>query len=236
MAENGWKVFFRALGNDATQGPAAAKFIKETVKSTKTFVIDDASEYGKGLADIVRTSLGAQVVDNDTIQVKQTDFGPSVTKVKASGADALFFGGYAPEAAPLVKQLRDAGWKGTFVSDDGVKDQSFLDNAKSSAEGSIITCPCAPPDTAPDFAAAYQKAFNAEPNTYSGEGFDSAQILLDGIAAGKDRASMVDFVKAYDKKGVTKQLKFDAKGESSAVIVYAYKVEGGKIVSLGEIK
>jgi branched-chain amino acid transport system substrate-binding protein len=47
---------------------------------------------------------------------------------------------------------------------------------------------------------------------------------------------MVDFVKAYDKKGVTKQLKFDAKGESSAVLVYAYKVEGGKIVSLGEIK
>jgi branched-chain amino acid transport system substrate-binding protein len=236
LAENGWKIFFRALGNDATQGPAAAKYIKETVKSTKTFVIDDASEYGKGLADIVRTSLGAQVVGNDTIQVKQTDFGPSVTKVKASGADALFFGGYAPEAAPLVKQLRDAGWKGTFVTDDGVKDQSFLDNAKSSAEGAIITCPCAPPDTAPDFAAAYQKAFNAEPNTYSGEGFDSAQILLDGIAAGKDRATMVDFVKAYDKKGVTKQLKFDAKGESSAVIVYAYKVEGGKIVSLGEIK
>lgn len=236
LADNGWKIFFRALGNDATQGPAAAKYIKETIKSTKTFVIDDASEYGKGLADIVRTSLGAQVVANDTIQVKQTDFGPSVTKVKASGADALFFGGYAPEAAPLVKQLRDAGWKGTFVTDDGVKDQSFLDNAKSSAEGSIITCPCAPPDTAPDFAAAYQKAFNAEPNTYSGEGFDSAQILLDGIAAGKDRATMVDFVKAYDKKGVTKQLKFDAKGESSAVIVYAYKVEGGKIVSLGEIK
>lgn len=236
LAENGWKIFFRALGNDNTQGPAAAKYIKDTLKATKTFVVDDASEYGKGLADIVRKDLTATSVGNDTIQQKQTDFGPTVTQVKASGADALFFGGYAPEAAPLVKQLRDAGWKGTFVTDDGVKDQSFIDNAKSSAEGSIITCPCAPPDTAPEFAAAYKAAFNADPNTYSGEGFDSAQILLDGIAAGKDRTSMVDFVKAYDKKGVTKQLKFDAKGESSAVLVYAYKVEGGKIVSLGEIK
>ncbi len=236
LAENGWKTFFRALGNDNTQGPAAAKYIKDTLKSTKTFVIDDASEYGKGLADIVRKDLGAQLIDSDSIQVKQTDFGPSVTKVKASGADALFFGGYAPEAAPLVKQLRDAGWKGTFVTDDGVKDQSFVDNAKSSAEGTIITCPCAPPDTAPDFAAAYKKAFNVDANTYSGEGFDSAQILLDGIAAGKDRSTMVDFVKAYDKQGVTKQLKFDAKGESSAVKVYAYKVENGQIVSLGEIK
>ena len=41
---------------------------------------------------------------------------------------------------------------------------------------------------------------------------------------------MVDFVKSYDKKGVTKQLKFDAKGESSDIKVFAYKVEGGKIV------
>ena len=236
LADNGWKTFFRALGNDATQGPAAAKYIKDTVKSKKTFVIDDASEYGKGLADIVRSDLGAQVIGNDTIQQKQTDFGASVTKVTASGADALFFGGYSPEAAPLIKQLRDAGWKGTFVVADGVKDQSFIDNAKDAADGTIITCPCVPADVAPDFQTAYKAKYNEDPNTYSGEGYDSATILLDGIAAGKDRASMVDFVKAYDKKGVTKQLKFDAKGESADIKVFAYKVEGGKIVSVGEIK
>lgn len=236
LSTYGWKTFFRNIGNDGTQGPAGAKYIKDTLKSTKTFVIDDASPYGKGLADTVRKALGALVVDNDEIQQKQTDFGPSVTKVKASKADTLFFGGYAPEAAPLVKQLRDAGWKGTFVSDDGVKSQAFLDNAKTSAEGSIITCPCAPGDVVPEFAANYKKAYNADPSTYSGEGFDSAQILLDGIAAGKDRAGMLDFVKAYDKKGVTKQLKFDAKGESADLSVYAYKVEGGKIVTVGVIK
>jgi len=236
LSTYGWKTFFRNIGNDATQGPAAAKYIKDTVKSTKTFVIDDASAYGKGLADTVRKTLGAQVVGNDEIQAKQTDFGPSVTKVKASKADALFFGGYSPEAAPLVKQLRDAGWKGTFVSDDGTKSQDFITNGQTAAEGSILTCPCTPPESAPAFAAAYQKAYNIAPGTYSGEGFDSAQILLDGIAAGKDRTSMIDFVKAYDKKGVTKQLKFDAKGEPSEVHVYAYKVENGKFVTVGEIK
>ncbi|EWT02895.1 transporter [Intrasporangium oryzae NRRL B-24470] len=236
LADNGWKTFFRALGNDATQGPAAAKYIKDTLKATKPFVMDDASEYGKGLADIVRQDLGSAVVGNDTIQQKQTDFSASVTKVKASGADALFYGGYSPEAAPLIKQLRDAGWKGTFVVADGVKDQSFIDNAKTAAEGTIITCPCVPADVAPEFAAAYKAKFGQDPNTYSGEGYDSATILLDGIAAGKTRATMVDFVKSYDKKGVTKQLKFDAKGESADIKVYAYKVENGKIVSVGEIK
>ena len=236
LSENGWKTFHRILGNDATQGPAAAKYMKDILKVDKAFVIDDSSEYGKGLADIVRKDLGSQVVGNDTIQQKQTDFGASVTKVTASGADAVFFGGYSPEAAPLIKQLRDAGWKGTFVVADGVKDQSFIDNAKDAAEGTIITCPCVPADVAPAFQTAYKAKYNEDPNTYSGEGYDSATILLDGIAAGKDRASMVDFVKAYDKKGVTKQLKFDDKGESADIKVFAYKVEGGKIVSVGEIK
>jgi branched-chain amino acid transport system substrate-binding protein len=236
LSTNGWKTFFRNIGNDNTQGPAAAKYIKETIKSTKTFVMDDASEYGLGLATIVRKDLGAQVVGNDSIQVKQTDFGPSVTKVKASKADTLFFGGYDPEAAPLIKQLRDAGWKGTFVVGDGVKSDAFPKNAQSAAEGTIITCPCATPESAPEFAAEYKKAFNENPNTYSGEGFDSAQIFLDGIAAGKDRAGMLDFVKAYDKKGVTKQVKFDAKGEPVDLHVYAYKVVSGKIVTVGEIK
>lgn len=236
LSSNGWKTFFRALGNDDTQGPAAAKYIKDTVKSTKTFVIDDASEYGKGLADTVRKDLGSQVVGNDTIQQKQTDFSASVTKVTSSGADALFFGGYSPEAAPLIKQLRDGGWKGTFVVADGVKDQSFIDNAKDAAEGTIITCPCVPADVAPDFQKAYKAKYNEDPNTYSGEGYDAATILLDGIAAGKDRKTMLDFVKSYDKKGVTKQLKFDDKGESADIKVFAYKVEGGKIVGSGEIK
>jgi branched-chain amino acid transport system substrate-binding protein len=236
LSTNGWKTFFRALGNDNTQGPAAAKYIKDTVKATKVFVIDDASEYGKGLADIVRTDLASAVVGNDTVQVKQTDFGASVTKVTASGADALFFGGYDPEAAPLIKQLRDAGWKGTFVVADGVKDQSFIDNAKDAAEGTIITCPCVPADVAPAFQTAYKAKYNEDPNTYSGEGYDSAKILLDGIKAGKTRETMLDFVKAYDQPGVTKQLKFDDKGEVKDVKVFAYKVEGGKIVSIGEIK
>ena len=58
LAKNGWKTFFRALGNDASQGPAAAKYIKDDLKATKVFVMDDASEYGKGLADIVKSDLG----------------------------------------------------------------------------------------------------------------------------------------------------------------------------------
>jgi branched-chain amino acid transport system substrate-binding protein len=238
LSTNGWKTFFRILGNDASQGPAAAKYMSDVTKVAKPFVMDDASEYGKGLADIVKTTLGSKVVGHDEIQQKQTDFSASVTKVKASGADSLFYGGYYAEAGLLVKQLRGAGWKGVFVVGDGVKDDGFIKAAgAAAAEGAVITCPCLPPDKAPDFFTAYKTAYNAEPATYSAEGFDSANVFLDGIAAGKTtRADLLTWTASYDKQGVTKEVKFDAKGEPTTLTVWAYKVAAGKIVADQEIK
>lgn len=239
LSTNGWKTFFRVLGNDASQGPAAAKYISDVAKASKVVVVDDASEYGKGLADIVKGALKDKVVATDTVQQKQTDFSPTVTKIRSAKADAVFFGGYYAEAGLMKKQLNDAGVKALFVVGDGVKDDGFITAAgKEAAEGTVMTCPCLPPDTAGGtFYADFKKAYNAEPATYSAEGFDAAKIILDAISEGKtSREDIVEYVKTYDKPGVTKQLKFDDKGEPSDITVWAYKVAAGKIVKDQEIK
>lgn len=238
LANNGWKTFFRVLGNDAAQGPAAARFITNTLGAKKVFVVDDASTYGKGLADIVRKSLGAAVVGNDSIQQKQTDFSATVTKIRSSGADAVYFGGYYTEAGLLVKQMRDAAIKATFVSDDGVKDDGFIKAGGAGTEGSVVTCPCLPPEKAAGtFAADYKTAFGTEPGTYSAEGYDAASIFLAAVDAGHTtRESVLKFVASYNADGVTKHLSFDSKGEVTDISVWAYKVANGKIVADQEIK
>ncbi|PRY17980.1 branched-chain amino acid ABC transporter substrate-binding protein [Kineococcus rhizosphaerae] len=241
LADNGWKTFFRVLGNDASQGPAAAKYITDTLGKQKVYVIDDATEYGKGLSDIVRKNLGAKKVKDNTVQTGQTDFSAVVADVQASGADSVFFGGYYPEGGLLLKQLREAGLsadKLAFVTDDGAKDEGLVTAAGAeNAEGALMTCPCLPPDKAGGtFVADYTKAYGTAPATYSAEAFDAATILLNGIAEGKvSREDLLSYVKSYDKPGVTKQLKFDDKGEPSEVSVWAYKVQGGQIVADQEI-
>jgi len=230
LSTHGWATFHRILGTDADQAPADAKYITDTLQAKKVFVIDDASEYGKGLADGVRTALGDLVTDNDTVQQKQTDFSASVTKVKASGVDALFYGGYYPEAGLLAKQLRQAGWKGTFVSGDGSLDPGFLTAAGAQgAEGAVLTCPCAP--STGDFATKYKALNGQDPGTYSAEGYDVMNIFLQGLDAGNTtREELLDWVNNYDADALTKHIKFDPTGEVSVVVIYAYKVEGGKIV------
>ena len=238
LSTNGWDTFHRVLGNDATQGPAAAKYIQDVLKAESVFLIDDASEYGAGLTEIVEGDLGDTVVDTDTIQVGQTDFSASVTKATSSGADTVYFGGYYAEAALIARQLRAGGFEGTYVVSDGVKDPGYLEGARNAAEGTVITCPCIPAEdpAVADFASAYEAAFGGAPGTYAAEAYDAASIFLDGIAEGIDtREDMLEFINEYDEQGITKQLKFDESGEPADVHVYAYKVEGGAIVSDQEI-
>ncbi len=232
LSEQGWKIFHRALANDGAQGPAAANYILNELKSTKVAVIDDASEYGKGLADIVAQTLTegqADVVATDSIDPTADDYSSTVNKIKAAAPEVVFYGGYYAEAGKLAKQLKDAGVDAQFVSGDGSLDPGFIESAgDAAAEGVVITCPCAPsPD---DFSSAYQDAFDTDPGTYSPEAYDSANIILQAIKAGNyDRESINTYISNIDYTGITKNFKFDDNGEVEAITIYAYKVQDGEI-------
>ena len=126
ITQQGWTTWHRVIGNDSAQGAADAKYLTDTAKANKVFVINDGEDYGKGLASYVTKGLGSKAIGKDTVQVGQTDFSATVTKVTASGADAVFFGGYYTEAGLLAKQLRQAGYKGLFMSGDGAEDPNFV--------------------------------------------------------------------------------------------------------------
>jgi branched-chain amino acid transport system substrate-binding protein len=237
LSTNGWKMFHRILANDDKQAPGVVTLIKGTVKGTKVGVIDDASEYGKGLADAVRSGLGAAAVATAQIDPKAADFSAAVQAMKAGNVDTIFYGGYYAEAAKLVKQIRDAGLKATFVSGDGSLAQGFVDNGGASTDGAYLTATGAPADVNPEFQAAFKAKYGTDPQLYSPEAYDCAQVFLAGIAAGKvTRADLAAFVTAFDAPGITKQIKFDATGEPVGDAVYYTVVEGGKLVAKGLIK
>jgi branched-chain amino acid transport system substrate-binding protein len=238
LSQNGEDTFHRMLGNDDSQGPAAAAYIRDVIGSQSVFVVDDASEYGLGLADIVREDLGDAVVGNDSIQAGQTDFSATVTAIRSSNAETVFFGGYYTEAGLITAQMRSAGVTATFVAADGVKDPGYIEAAGAeAAEGAVITCPCVPEDQAGGtFFADYETEFGAPPGTYSAEAFDAANVFLQGIAEGIDnREDMLAWVNDYDADGITKHVQFTEEGEIEEIVVWAYLVEGGTIVGEQEI-
>ena len=237
LSENGWDTFHRILGNDASQGPAAATYIQDVLGSESVFVVDDASAYGAGLAQIVEEDLGDAVVGTDTIQTGQTDFSATIAAIRDSGADAVFFGGYYAEAGLLVEQMRRADVDATFVVADGVKDPGFIEAAGDAADGTIITCPCLPPENQDEFFDAFEEAFGTAPATYSAEAYDAANVMLEGILEGNtDRESLLEWINNYEGEGITKDVSFDESGEVENISVWAYTVENGEIVADQEIE
>jgi branched-chain amino acid transport system substrate-binding protein len=230
LSSHGWKVFHRAVANDGAQGPAAAGYIKNVLKAEKVFVADDQSAYGAGLADAVKSTLGAAVVGTDKTGAdgKQTDFSATVQKVVGSGATAFFYGGYYQNAGLIRKQLTAAGWKGIQIGGDGVNDPGFAKAAgNESAVGSIVTCPCSPASKAGGtFVADYKAKWNVDAGTYSDVAYDAANMFLKGLDAGNTTpAKMNDFLKGLKYEGIANTYKFTDTGEldASYIKVWAFK-------------
>ena len=236
LTKNDWSTFFRGLGNDSQQGPAAAKFVTDTLKAKKVYLVQDDSDYGIGLAKTTGDALGSAKIGSDKVTTGQKDFSAVISKIMNAKPDAAYYAGYYAEAAPFDQQLVAKGFTGSFVGPDGVKDDQFIKLAGDASKNAFFTCPCIPGELLKDFEGQYKTAFSAEPGTYSIEGYDAATVLLSGIDAGKtSRADLKSWVKDYDKDGLSKHYKWDSTGELQAPAVYGYKIEDGKIVYIGQI-
>jgi branched-chain amino acid transport system substrate-binding protein len=245
LAQNGYKYWHRVVANDDVQGPADAQFITGTLKAKKVFVIDDNQEYSVGLADAVAKAAqsGGATVQRDKIDPKASDYSSTVNKVRSAGAEAIFYGGYYAEAGKLLKQLRDAGVKAKFVSDDGSSDPGLIKAAgQQQAEGAMASCPCLLAGFSKDakaqkFAGEYKAKFGADPGTYSAEGYDAANMLIEAVKAGKTTGPDINsFLATMNYPGVSKPLKFNPNGEPTESTIFMYEVQGGTFVSLGDVK
>ena len=105
LTSSGFTTFHRVVPTDGVEGTQPAEWLAKKFK--KVFVVDDTSTYGKGVADVVRKALTAKgtTVINQSVPPNTQDYGAIAQKVTASGAQALFYGGYDAQAALFAKAL-----------------------------------------------------------------------------------------------------------------------------------
>jgi branched-chain amino acid transport system substrate-binding protein len=237
LTAKGWTHFFRGLGNDAVQGPAAARFISDTLGAQSVCVIRDDSAYGQGLATELTNALGERAACQEEVKTGQREFSAAIGTIEAANPDAIFYAGYYDEGAPFAQQLRDAGVEAALVVPDGVKDPIFVQNAGEASEGVYMTCPCLPGDVFPEFQQAYRARWNVDPQTYSAEAYDATTILLRGLDQGiADRAGLLEHVRNYQGQGLTKAFAWNAQGELNETPVWSYVVKDGQITRLSPIE
>ena len=238
--EFGGPVFHRIPATDKIQGPALGKLAISGIAAPKVFVIDDQSAYSVGLVEYLTPSLPAgSLVGTDSTKNDTADFAATVAKVKSTGANVVIYTGYYSQAAVLVKQLRDGGYKGIFAGGDGVLNSEFAVLGGAAAEGARLTGATVPlGELSADLAAKFKESQGVEPGVYAAESFDAANIIIEAIKAGNTtRESILKFIKTVSYVGVGgSAISFDANGDSALGFINGFEVKSGKVTSTGAVK
>lgn len=230
--------FFRTIAPDDAQAEAMVEFTLGTLAAKKVAVVHDKGDYGKGLAEIakglVEASGTAEVALFEGVTPGAVDYTAIVQKIKRTGADAVIFGGYHPEASKIVSMMKKKRMDIPFVSDDGVKDDTFIKVAGENAEGVYASGP--QDNSANPVAIAaiadHKKAYNADPGAFFENAYSAALALLNAIekAGTTDSAAVVKALQTEKVETPVGNIHFDTKGDAVGVGFVMYVVKDGKYV------
>ncbi len=227
--------FYRTIASDDAQARLEVDFALRVLKVRRFAVLHDKGDYGKGLAEYARKfiemSPGAKLVLYEGLTPGAFDYSAMVRKIKRAGADTVIFGGYHPEAALLVSQMRKNQLSVLFVSDDGVKDETFLKVAGAYAEGVFASGPrdVSKNPLAIAAEAAHKKTYGAAPGAFFLNAYAATQALLNAIAkaGGTDYAKVGKALRTSYVETPLGNIRFNDKGDALGVGFSMYKVKNG---------
>jgi branched-chain amino acid transport system substrate-binding protein len=232
-----WNVF-RTCGRDDQQGAVAADYIVKNMKGKKVAVVHDKTTYGQGLADETKKAMNAKGVKEslyEGVNTGEKDFSALVSKIKASGAELVYWGGLHTEGGLIVRQMRDQGVKAVLMSGDGITSDEFATIGGPGVEGTLMTFPPDPrqrPQAKAVLAKFEARKFN--PEAYTLYSYAAVEILKQAAEQAKSLdpkkvAEVMHSGKAF--KTVIGDIAYDKKGDITRpdYTMYTWKKVGDKI-------
>jgi branched-chain amino acid transport system substrate-binding protein len=229
----------RTCGRDDQQAEVAAAYVLKNLKDKKIAVVDDKGTYGKGLADSFKAALnagGVTEVSHNSLNPGEKDLSALVTRLKADGAEVVYFGGYHPEGGLLARQLADAGVKATIIGGEGLSNTEYWAIGNEAAAGTLFTN-ASDALKNPDSAAAVKvlKDKNIPPEAFTLNAYAAVEVIKAGIEkVGKadDATAVAAALKSGDPiPTAIGKLTYGESGDLTSPSFSLFKWEGGKIVS-----
>ena len=224
---------YRVVATDAQQGPALAKFMLAH-GGKNVAVLDDATQYGKGLADQVASSItagGAAVVSREAATDKTTDFKAVLTEIKAKNPDYVFWGGMDDTAATLVKQMRELGMTAKLVGADGACTDKFIELSGEAGKGVICSqagMPLSQMAKGAQFNTDYEKAFPGQKvQIYSPFSYDATFAIVAAmkLANSTDPEAIAAAMPKVSFDGLIGNIAFDDKGDIKGGAISIFEVK-----------
>ena len=217
----GYVTSYRVVATDNKQGPALVQYVKNNGGKTIA-ILDDSSQFGKGLADQVEKTAkesGITVTDRDATNDKAIDFKAILTKIKVQDPDYIFWGGFGDTGGVLAKQIKELGLKAKLVAPDGTCTDTFITLAGDAAEGAVCSqagIPVGKLAKGAEFVKTYEAKYPGQKvQIYAPYAYDAVYVFVEAIkkANSIEAQAIAAAIPSVSFEGLIGKIEFDSIGE-----------------------
>jgi ABC-type branched-subunit amino acid transport system substrate-binding protein len=241
ITQGGYKNVFRIVASDSQVGASMAAYAAKELKLKNVGVIDDRTAFGQGIAAEFKRQAkasGLNVVGHEFTNDKASDFAAILTALKARKVDAIFFGGYAPQGAPMARQMKQLGLNARLLGGDTLCSpemaklggDAVADNVLCAQAGAMLEKQAA----GPAFQSKYKQRFKRDPDVYAPSFYDQAMFIGQAIksANSADPAAVNAVLHTASHQGVVGSYGYDAAGNLKKTTVTVYTFKNGALAPL----
>jgi branched-chain amino acid transport system substrate-binding protein len=231
ITESGNPWVFRISSNSKIDADALQPYLVKTLKVKKVAFMAANNDFGRAVVTNWTRVLkpeGGEVVAAEYHKPGETNFAPTLTKIKNSGADSIVITSDSRTLSNIVKQSYELGMGNlTRIVTSGFPAETIVELAgKEAAEGVLVQnyfAPHAPPPTMAKAYAAFAESYKKHhPEQTHGvdanvaAGYDAVRIAAAAVAEANstEPAKIRDALKRIKFEGLTGTLQFDAQGQA----------------------
>ncbi len=157
--------------------------------------------------------LKVPVTTTETFAKGDVDFKAQLTKIRASGADAVVLSALVAEGGPIMVQARQLGIELPFIGGNGMNSVKVFEIAGDKADQLWVGSPWSidsPHPANKRFVAAYNARYHVAPDQFAAQAYDALHVVAAALARVKltgdlahDRAALRDALPAATLDGAT---------------------------------
>jgi branched-chain amino acid transport system substrate-binding protein len=232
----GVRNYARVVATDDIQGPADALWT-QALGVKKVYVLNDKQTYGFGVASTYRAAakkLGITVAGFEGWDAKASSYQALATRIKASGAQAVFLGGIVcNNGAKLMQDIKAVDPHIQLQMPDGFSDPGANGTV---GNGAYISVAGEPPKALTGVGATFVKSFGKQigtlPNPYAAYGAQAMDVALEAIAkgGGQRSATTKSVFGLTVTNGILGTFTINTNGDTSLTPITIYKQAGKNLV------
>lgn len=223
----------RLVANDDLQSRAIGNYALQMAGVSRIAVVDDASPYGKGLADQatqVLTNAGRSIAFRRSFDNKSTEFGDLVAMLEQQKIDLLISTLSDFQVAQLIGQLAKANLQRIRILGGDTLKTTQLTPMADEVAGVYATSPILEAREfmlGNRFLDRFNRRFHHDPVYAAHYTYDAVFLVADALSrnGSVDREALLERLKQFDGIApVTGTMRFDTSGEQRHGSIGVYKL------------